>query len=78
MKKQLSKAKLKELKADHKFRCKCKYYGMLSAYFIDFSVKSYLLYMVGGVYVAYGGALVDLLAKIVHIRNTKCRGKGEL
>jgi len=66
----------KELKDAYKLQCRIRYYSMLTAYFIDFSVKVYLLYMVGGVYAAYAGALIDFVAKWMHLKQTKFRKKG--
>ena len=73
---QVSKAELADLKSAYKFRCKAKYYSLLFAYVCDFSVKIYLCYMVGGIYVAYLGATIDFIAKIFLLRNIKFRKRG--
>jgi hypothetical protein len=67
---------LKELRKEYTFRCKLRYFVLLGAYFCDFSVKIYLLYMVAGIYIAYVGALIDFMAKWAHLRETKFRKKG--
>ena len=72
----VSKAEMTDLRDAYKFRCKVKYYAILFAYICDFSVKTYLCYKVGGIYVAYMGATIDFIAKIFLLKNIKFRKRG--
>ena len=68
--------KLQELKEAYRLNCLYRYYGLLFAYFCDFILKVYLLYKVAGMKVVYLGAIIDFIAKWIHLKETKFRKKG--
>jgi hypothetical protein len=74
--KKLSKQEINELKDSYRKVCKLRYYGILFAYFVDFSLKIYLCYMVAGVWLAYTGAAIDFGAKWYMLKNMKMRKNG--
>lgn len=67
---------LKELQEAYRLNCLYRYYGLLFAYLCDFIVKIYLLYKVLGIKIAYLGAVIDFVAKCIHLKETKFRKRG--
>ena len=71
--KRLSKEDLKEMHNAYVMQCRITFFLLLFAYMCDFAVKIYLIFKVGGLPLAFVGAIIDLLAKAYHLRNTKFR-----